>query len=527
MKRTLSTIIFILFSCFSFAQQIDWLHSDSIGYSANPALPKYRTTKFEKGVILARLNGLRQLYGNDILGNFNLERFDSLGNKLWTAELRGKVQVNTVITDLSNNLYVAGVFMETMDINSIDTLNNTGVAFNENSFLLSFDSNGNFRWKRNLSIADQDIESVTTLSKDNNGEIWYCIQKSTSNTFVHIDSNGNDLNNYLIDGSRLCSSFSFDSNGNLFISGATESGMITVNGYSEGVSESYMMFVTRIDYLGHTSWIRLAHDITFQEPQIVCSKNGEAFVAGNVFDSTSWQGINFPRIFFGSSFFIAKVDSLGNFIWGRSISASDTGNFTIGSGRFIDVDEEGSVYMTGSQVGKIHYSPQLIVNTGIPASYNHVVVKYDNLGNAIWERHGGNSYGNYVAEISVTGINKGVLSSGIVGEAIYDSLSTNQTGVQAALLVHFNDSLNMPVTVAEVNNDRSLFYPNPFNNQIFFNKNIEVNNPTVFSEEGFIVLFEKKLDDRFLKQLSSLSSGIYFFRGEQNGRIITNKIIKQ
>ena len=71
-----------------------------------------------------------------------------------------------------------------------------------------------------------------------------------------------------------------------------------MNGYSEVVSESYMMFVKRIDYLGHTSWIRLAHDITFQEPQIVCSKNGEAFVAGNVFDSTSWQGINFPKIFF-------------------------------------------------------------------------------------------------------------------------------------------------------------------------------------------------------------------------------------
>lgn len=134
-----------------------------------------------------------------------------------------------------------------MDINSIDTLNNTGASFNENTFLLSFDSNGNFRWKRNLSIADQDIESVTTLSKDNNGDVWYCIQKFTSNTFVHINTNGNDLNNYFIDGSRLCSSFSFDSNGNLFISGATENGMITVNGYSAVVSETYMMFVTRID----------------------------------------------------------------------------------------------------------------------------------------------------------------------------------------------------------------------------------------------------------------------------------------
>ncbi len=520
MTRILQLLLLFTCSHVSFAQHIAWIQSDTISYNSNPQYPLHKLAITSGGAVVTKFNTAHQLYGNEILGDYALDNLDSTGLLLWRVMLNGKVRVNALALDGSENIYLGGDYMETLHINGSDSMLNTGTGFDKNYFLMSFSPQGQLRWKKNLSLTNNNIYNITTMTKDANGMVWYVMQRL--NSFEHqitqLDSNGNELIMYTTSDTRLCSSISFDANNNLFLAGSTESGTITINGLTETVPESYMMFVSRINNAGQTSWIRLAIDITFQTPQVVALPNGEAILGCNNYDSTTWGSINFPNNFFGTSFFLTRVDSSANFLWGYGLPLIDTGYFDVGEERFFDVDADENIYVTGTMQGTIHFTPTFVVNSGLPATYNLGILKFDGNGQVLSLKLGGGMSSNYPKDIWMSGIDMGYVVATVSGEAIYDSLTTGVAGLLSVLVIRFDDGSGT-TGINLINGKELSVYPNPFTDRLIL-QGIDVKvKVELLNVLGYIVSEQYTANGEI--KLPSLAKGIYFLRvGNQVKRLV-------
>jgi hypothetical protein len=520
MKRILQLVLLFTYSHVAFAQHIAWLQSDTIGYNSNPQFPLHKLAATSQGAVVTKLSASHQLYGNEILGDYTLDNLDSTGSLLWRVMLLGKVKVAALAVDGAENIYLGGDYMETLYINGSDTMLNTGSGFDKNYFLMSFSPQGILRWKKNLSLTNNNIYDVTTMAKDANGLVWYVMQRlnSFSHQMTQLDSNGNELTTYTTSDTRLCNSISFDANNNLYLAGSTESGTININGLTETVPESYMMFVSRINNAGQTSWIKLAIDITFQTPQVVALPNGEAILGGNNFDSTTWGSINFPDNYFGTSFFLTRVDSNANFLWGYGLPLNDTGYFDVGSGHFFDVDAVENIYVTGTMQGTIHFTPSLVVNSGLPATFNLGILKLDGNGQVLSLKLGGGMNSNYPQDICMSGVDKGYVVATIVGEAIFDSLSTGVAGLQSAMVIRFDDG-NATTNIDPVNGKEFSVFPNPFTDRLVLHGIDGKVNVELLNVLGYVVSEPYTMNGEI--KLPSLAKGIYFLRvGNQVKRLM-------
>ena len=520
MNKLLLLLFVLLISRATMAQNIVWTQSDTIAYTSNPQYPLHKLATTGQGIIVARINASHQLYGTDILGDYAIDHIDSTGSLLWRVMVYGKVEVTALAIDGTENIYVGGEYMETMNLNGIDSLTNTGNGFNLNFFIMCISPQGVLLWKKNLSLLNANIHALTTMTKDANGFVWYVIQRSL--TFEHqitqLDNNGNELTTYTTNNTRLCSSISFDANNNLYLAGATENGTININGYSETVPESYMMFLARINNAGQTSWVRFASDITFQTPQVVALPNGDAILGGTLFDSTTWGAIHFPDNYFGTNFFMSRVDSNANFLWGFSVPPNDTGYYDVGSGHFFDVDINENIYVSGIIQGTIHFSPSLVVNSGIPASYNLGILKFDGNGQPLSLKLGGSFNSNYPQDLVMSGVDQGYLVATIRDEAIFDSLTTGVAGLQSALVVRFDDG-NIMTSITPIKENNLTVYPNPFIDRLMIRGIDRRTKVELLNVLGSIVL-EQFTSNGEIK-FPILGKGIYFLRvGDQMTKLI-------
>ena len=520
MKKYLLLLSLVMISSLAFAQNISWLQSDSISLTTNPQLPLHKLALTANGAVLAKTTATHQLYGSFGFGDYVVDKVDTGGMLLFRVHLYGKIVVTAIATDGSDNIYVSGKYMETLYINGNDSLTNTGTGFNHNYFLMSFTPQGVLRWKKNLTLTNSDIYEITTMEKDANGAVWYVWQQSTAfnHHIVQLDTNGNEIQSYTTSNTRLCSSISFDPNNNLYLAGSTESGTITINGYSETVPEQYMMFASRINSGGQTSWVEFAYDITFQDPQIVALGNGDAILGGTNMDSTNWGTINFPDNFFGTNIFVTRIDSTSNFLWGYALPLNDTGYFAVGKGHFFDVDSDHNIYIGGTVQGTIHFTPGIVIHQGLPATYNMAILKLDGNGQVISLKTGGTMNANYPQEIRISDVEQGFMSASIRGEATFDAQTTGTAGVTSSMLLRFDDS-NFTSGVENLSSDALLAYPNPFSNQlkiVGMKNNVSVQ---LYDITGKLTYSTKVMNE--VIQLPELVSGVYLLHiGDKVVRLV-------
>jgi hypothetical protein len=168
-----------------------------------------------------------------------------------------------------------------------------------------------------------------------------------------------------------------DLNGNIIVAGTFSSDSINFGNVNLVNSDtlSNAMFVAKYNSNGDLLWARnpitpSAYKTT-SGMDVATDANGNIFVAGDM----STDSINFDGnwiVFDEASYsFVAKYDSIGNFVWLRKAFG---GYGTSG----VSVDGNGDVLLIGK--GAISFDGNPLTYYGI----RHFVVKYSNSGNYLW-----------------------------------------------------------------------------------------------------------------------------------------------
>jgi Beta-propeller repeat/Bacterial pre-peptidase C-terminal domain len=266
--------------------------------------------------------------------NIWLAKYDTDGNFLWTQELgsNGYVFSSSLTVDRTGNVYITGATWGSTE-EDIDVV------------LTKYDGNGNLIWNKKLGTTSYDDSS--SVAVDSNGNVYItggtqgALGGASAGDFdawvAKYDSNGNQVWNKQLGTNARDSSFgvSFDSNGNVYITGGSEGGL---GGNSALGVDAWL---AKYSATGNLLWSKKLGTSGFDvSNDVVVDSAGNVYITG--LTDGVLEGTNAGEV----DAWIAKYDSNGNQI---SIKQLGTSNNDVS--RSITIDSNGNVLITGTTRG--------------------------------------------------------------------------------------------------------------------------------------------------------------------------------
>ena len=461
-------------------------------------------TDFDNGYSIA-IDGIGNVYATGVFrltadfdpgaGTFNMTsqgnddvyvlKLDASGNFIWARQIGGNgLDIGaSIITDVSGNIYVSGLFEGTVDFDPGAGTQNLVSAGGRDAFVLKLDASGDFVWAKHIGGIGTDY--ARSLDIDGSGNVYAA---GYFENIVDFDP-GAGIHNLESFGGRDAFILKLDASGN-FVWAKTYGGLAGDEVMALAVDDSGISYITGFF-------------------------NGTVdFDPGNgTYDLTSAGG---------EDIYILKLDALGNFIWAKQIG--DTGNE---SGRSIAIDGSGNSYISGYFRETADFNPGVGSHNLTSAGGSDIfILKLDALGNFIWAKQiggagddGGQSitidasgnifttgYFNGTVDFD-TGISTFNLSS--VGEMdiFIHKLSQNAVGINENLVRLFNIYPNPAkdvITISELPIGAELSILD-INGKIMFSTSVNSNQLTINTED--------------------FTNGLYLIHLNHSGATSTKKLI--
>jgi hypothetical protein len=283
-------------------------------------------------------------------------KYNPSGNFIWAGDFRtgGGISANSVATDASNNVYVAGNFSETPDFDpgsGTVNLTNAGGVFSGDGYICKLNSAGAFVWVRQL--ASSDDARCQGIAVDASGVY-------ATGSF-----------------SQTCD---FDPTGTV------------ANLTSAGASDA---FVLKWDQNGNYIWAkRIGNTAGEGGSDLTLDGSGNVITIGGFSGTVDFDpgaGVQNASSNGLGDIFIQKLDATGNFVWIRTFGGADND-----AGFAITVDNVNNIYSTGYFNQTVDLDPTAgVQNATALGSYDMYVQKLDASGNFVWAQAMGGSAGDY------------------------------------------------------------------------------------------------------------------------------------
>lgn len=270
-----------------------------------------------------------------------VQKLDSEGNLVWVISFGGESfdYGTSIDIDTDGNIYVTGVFVETVDFDPTDgivELTSTGA---EDIFVVKLNPEGQLLWAKNMG--SDSYEESTGVSVDGNGN-------------VYLTGYFNETGDY-------------DPSENVY--------ELTSNGGQD-------LFILKLNPDGDFLW---AHGIGGPEQELSLAMDvdelGSAYLTGlfkGTVDFATGEDELEITATEGSDAFMLKINALG----GTEI-ASAIGGTLNDSGADIAVDQSGNAYISGFFFGSIVGADETYTNDGFEDAF---VVKINPFGSTEWLR---------------------------------------------------------------------------------------------------------------------------------------------
>jgi hypothetical protein len=503
-------------------------------------------------------------------------------------------------TDAQGNVYTLGKFSATKDFDaSAAVFNLTASNTTCSNYITKYDTSGNFIWAKTFgATGSQGLDRPQAITVDATGNVYVTGSFIATNDFDPGTATFSLQANVFF-GTNYDTMFvlKLDTNGNFVwanrVAGLPSKGLsIKVDSSSSVIASSFLnqsnAAIVKYDSSGTLLWQKeFAVGINnSQLSDIAIDSNDNVVMASNFSGTTDLDPgvdvLNVTSVSNSTDFFVVKLDSSGNFIFGKNIGA--------GFEDFIQsvaVDSNNDIYVNGTYTTTVDFDPSAGVYnlTANPASnpyYNDgFIVKLSSSGSFVWAKSVlSTTFIDFPYDLQIDA-NNNVYTIGVFqelgnapvdfdpGVGIYNLvggvgsscyfLKLNQNGdfvwafLGNPLGITWNDlrslaidsngalflartgylvKINQPTTlgVSNFNQSEIAVFPNPTSSILNLKTNIPAENGTlkIISLTGQIVFERNNLSGtEFTIDVSNLPAGIYLLQIDDKNSSYNSKFIKQ
>jgi len=332
-----------------------------------------------------------------------LAKLNSDGDLIWFKYFKGAREISSLCFDHDNNLYAVGIYYNRVDMgDTILITNNTDTVWSMNMFIVKYNTDGNLLWAKNTTGVWYSSGSgngpLKKIAVDNDNNLIItgrCINEieyfDTNIVITTLDSalvtypypywyyyhaSIAFLAKYNPEGEKIwvrkmgtgayCKPYSveIDHSNNILIIGyysdtiSFDSITITPTGY-------WSIFITKFNNNGKVQWVEKAGGNSSDNNgfDIKTDSINNVYITGEMSGSNVEFGGNI--VFLGSYLeaFIAKYDSIGNFLWvipiGTSHHTKDDPPNNFGTSIYID---NNNIYLSGSFNDSLNFAGTILEN---------------------------------------------------------------------------------------------------------------------------------------------------------------------
>lgn len=508
-------------------------------------------------------------------------KYDEFGQLVWGMSIGGNNAdgVNEIFVDDAGNVYVAGYFAGTADLDpDLFAVNVTAVG-DYDIFFAKYDNTGDFLWGG--SIGGPDDEFCSGIGVDAAGNVYltggfqstvdfdpYIIDEYEATSFGNYDgflakysSDGNFIwvNAYGGVGIDYSTDMAIDNDGNILIGGAFE-GTVPFGGGNTLTAAGGALYETdpffaKYDADGSIYWAKSIYgnplsDAYYPNYVIAMETDNEnnVIVTGNFWVTADFDpGAGTAELtpVSGADTYIAKYDTDGNYMW-----AVNYCGITYENSNDIAVDAQNDIYVIGlfAESATVDFDPseagELFLES--EGDYDIYLTKYSAGGDMLWAFNAGGTWADYGFALAVND-NFDIYCGGWYWSTVADFYP----GDGDATITHFDgggediwfakyaqpELVNIAEENIHQNNLQSVqVFPNPASEKI-----ITVWNNTTASE---CTMYITDINGSIIKEICSnqtfaaglqqvelniedINSGIYFLSIKSNEQTTTEKLIIQ
>lgn len=441
-----------------------------------------------------------------------LVKLDINGNKEWEKTYGGSGDEFVFsVTQMADSGYVLFATTNSTDGDISNALGSPDM------WVIRVDKLGNIIWEKTYGGTGTDyLWKAINVSNgfvfcgytdSNDGDVTFN-QGGRDFWLVKIDTVGNILWQKTYGGSLSDIAFSVmqtPDNGYL-VSGESNSSDGDVSG-NNGISD---VWIIKTDSLGNIEWQK-NYGGSYGEVGKSCTMgvNGGYVVVGATFSDDGDVSNHFGT---GNyyDYWVIKIDDVGNLEWEKNYGGTrsdEAVEILPYNGNYVVL---GNINSSNGMISNFYGDTSLI-------SPDYWLIQIDTVGNLLWEKNYGGSYGDNPFGIIINN-NNSIVMTGSAGSVDYDVSGTN--GAFDFWIV----KLDPLTSVEEIIEQESFIYPNPTKG----NFSIEIaKNSTL---ELFDIMGRQQLKTTLLKgintiDVSNLSNGTYLLKVVTKTKIVSKKLI--
>ena len=503
MKKIL-LVIALINTIFIYSQSFEWVKTPPIVFNSTPALIGYPTTCDAYGNIY--LTGFtNNLYNyTEIYGDLFYNKYNNLGQLLFSKIITGKAQMYDIQSDSSGNIYVAAAYIESITIDNT-TISTTlpGVK----PLLLKFNANGELLWNIEISTFNTSVNHFKSITIDTADMVYISYDNYNYSYVKKLDASGNVLLTIEQQNVNIISSVSVDNEGYIYTAGSCANANSKFASVTVPATFSYNTYVAKYSPTGIYQWVKFVQDITCPEPQVIAKSQDEVYFSSTLngpytFGTITAQGPNG-----GYDFFIAKLNSTGTFQWVRE--APGNGKAFVGKRNYLNLDTSGNVYFSGSTSGIVNWDNNI---TTVSSIYQDgLVLKYDSNGTILMAKTAGGIDTDRFDGITINALGD-IFVSGIVrGTSNFDAIQLFESDPNKfyPILAKINNS---NLNYSQFDSETDIVYPNPTKD--FFS----IKNAKMYTKGEIYTLLGSRIKQFEINEspisIQELANGTYFIKLE-------------
>lgn len=478
MKKIILPIILTI-SMGAFSQTFEWLKTPETEQT-NFMNTAYSVTVDADGNVYYLGFKENPIPSNYVLGNLYLNKYNSVGQELFSKTIAGKCASFNMVSDSQGNIVLALSFSQTM---TVGTVKLTSVGDDAKEVLVKLDNQGNYLWSQELSIEDSTlgiVEDFRGLAVDSQDNIYAGYDNFFYSYITKFSPTGQELMTIEQENANRITCVAVDTEGNIYATGGCSGLDSKYAGVAAPTDFQYNIYLVKYTPQGNFQWIKYVEDITCPEPHVAVRTPDEVYFSSYLFTDNNFDDIEIEGPLEGfEDFFLAKVNAQGEYQWVREVLGDSKAN--LGYRNYLSVDNSGNVYIAGSTNGEIDWGNGVTTATE-GFQEDAFVIKYNPDGIAQFAKTAGGSWHDRFDGISANSAGELFLTGVASGSISLDNIEHESTEFEN---YPFLAKINMEILGnVKIVNDKIIVYPNPADTFFSIKSNDAIDNVELYNMLG-------------------------------------------